>query len=305
MSFLCSFRVFSVLQCPCVFPFKEVGSACAFACRRGLACQFIPLLEKIRQAFSCLSFGQAAEAMDQLKLEKEQAEAAETAKTTSREERFFRVNKAMEEVSASTSTKQMYELMVKAVSSFVFHNPLPAMGRAQGQGTPAAEKAEHQGESRSVGSSSEYVSRDGQVRDTGNASNVYLMMLEQHLPPEGQEEIPEPELPPLPEVRYLVLLSPFILAFIDSQRKSAYPITICSGPYAVCLEVFPAAIRFLRASHQLFVFFSAIRFAPALMYAFAGCGKSRIFPIPGKIRAVSAEIHGTDLRYCQRGECLE
>lgn len=95
--------------------------------------------------------------MHQLKLEKEQAEAVETAKTTAREERFFRVNKAMEEVSTSTSTKQMYELMVKAVSSFVSEYPLPTKGRAQGQGIPAAEKAERQCESRSLGSNSESV----------------------------------------------------------------------------------------------------------------------------------------------------
>ena len=56
-----------------------------------------------------------AEAEKQVQAEREALEASETAKTTAREERFFKVNKAMEEVAACTSTEQMYELMVKTV----------------------------------------------------------------------------------------------------------------------------------------------------------------------------------------------
>jgi len=56
-----------------------------------------------------------AEAEKQVQAEREALEASETAKTTAREERFFKVNKAMEEVAACTSTGQMYELMVKTV----------------------------------------------------------------------------------------------------------------------------------------------------------------------------------------------
>lgn len=59
---------------------------------------------------------QMAESAKAVLAEKEAAEASETAKTTAREEKFFKVKKAMDEVAACTSTGQMYDLMVKTVS---------------------------------------------------------------------------------------------------------------------------------------------------------------------------------------------
>ena len=66
-----------------------------------------------------------AEAALIIQAEKEAAEAAETAKTTAKEERFFKVKKAMDEVAASTSTGQMYQLLVKTVTPLPLHPPCP------------------------------------------------------------------------------------------------------------------------------------------------------------------------------------
>uniref|UniRef100_A0A6U4NIS8 GAF domain-containing protein n=1 Tax=Hemiselmis andersenii TaxID=464988 RepID=A0A6U4NIS8_HEMAN len=81
--------------------------------------------------------------------EKEAAEAADAAKVTAKEERFFKLKKALEEVAATTSFNQMYDVMVKT------------------------------------------------AREQSNSDNVYLMLLEQTPPPEGQEEDPEPEQEPV------------------------------------------------------------------------------------------------------------
>ncbi len=62
---------------------------------------------------------QADEAHRQLTAEQEALDAAETAKMTAREEKFFKLKKACEDITASTSFAQMYELMIKAVCMYV------------------------------------------------------------------------------------------------------------------------------------------------------------------------------------------
>jgi hypothetical protein len=58
---------------------------------------------------------QTAEAERILKAEKEALDAEETIKMTAREDRFFKLKKACEEIAASTSFEKMYELMITAV----------------------------------------------------------------------------------------------------------------------------------------------------------------------------------------------